>query len=236
MSRAGSWADGTLVDTVHLATVPEGIPLTTAAAMPVAYLTAYLALGHAGFEPGKSVLAPGAGGSVGNATYQLARALGASSVITTAGSPEKAAAARAAGMEAVIDLSREDLAARARELSGGAGVDIVVDAVGGTVAASALGALKFGGAAIVIGYPAGRIAPIRLTDLIWTGASVRGFSLFFEPPVRIAEAYAEIFSLAQCQAISPPIDRVAPLEDAAAALEHLIEKRPFGKVVLSIGG
>jgi NADPH:quinone reductase len=139
----------------------------------------------------------------------------------------------AAGMEAVIDLSREDLAARARELSGG-GVDIVVDALGGNVTASALGAIKFGGAAIVIGYPAGRISPIRLTDLIWTGASVRGFSLLFESPARIAEAYAEIFSLAERHAISPPIDRVAPLEDAAAALEHLIEKRPFGKVVLSV--
>ncbi len=140
MFRAGSWADGTVVDTAHLARVPEGVPLTTAAAMPVAYLTAYLTLRHAGFESGKSVLATGAGGSVGNATYQLARAMGASSVITTAGSPEKAAVARAAGMEAVIDLSSEDLAPRARELSGGPGVDIVVDAVGGAVAASALGA------------------------------------------------------------------------------------------------
>jgi NADPH:quinone reductase len=79
MFRAGSWAVGTVVDTVHLARAPKGVPLTTAAALPVAYLTAYLALGHAGFEPGKSVLAPGAGGSVGNGTYQLARALGASS-------------------------------------------------------------------------------------------------------------------------------------------------------------
>jgi NADPH:quinone reductase len=236
MFRAGSWAEGTVVDTAHLARVPEGVPLITASAMPVAYLTAYLALRHAGFEPGKSVLATGAGGSVGNATYQLARAMGASTVITTAGSPEKAAAARATAMERVIDLSSEDLAAKARELSGGAGVDMVVDAVGGGVAASALGALKFGGAAVVIGYSAGRIAPVRLTDLIWTGASVRGFNLFFEPPARIAEAYAEVFSLAAHKAISPAIDRVAPLEDAAAALEYLIEGRPFGKVVLSVGG
>jgi len=93
----------------------------------------------------------------------------------------------------------------------------------------------FGGAAVVIGYSAGRIAPVLLTDLIWTGASVRGFNLFFEPPARIAEAYGEVFSLAQRQAISPPIDRVAPLEDAVAALKYLIEGRPFGKVVLSVG-
>ena len=57
-----------------------------------------------------TVLAPGIGGSVGNATYQLARAQGASKVISTAGSAAKAAKARKLGFEDVVDLSEEGLA------------------------------------------------------------------------------------------------------------------------------
>jgi NADPH:quinone reductase-like Zn-dependent oxidoreductase len=163
MLRDGSWAEAVVVDVAHLARVPDGVPLATAAAMPVAYLTAYLALLQAGFSPGKSVLAPGAGGSVGNATYQLARAMGAARVMSTAGSAAKAAAARAAGMTDVIDLSVDDLAATARKLTDGSGVDVVIDALGGNITSSSLAALGFRGTAIVIGYSAGRKSLIRLT-------------------------------------------------------------------------
>lgn len=234
--RDGSWAEAAVVDAEHLARVPDEVPLATAGAMPVAYLTAYLALQQARFAPGKSVLAPGAGGSVGNATYQLARAMGAARVITTAGTPEKAEAARAAGMTDVIELSVDDLAASARKLTEGSGVDIVIDALGGSITSSSLGALGLGGKAMVIGYSAGRKSEIRLTDLIWTSSSVRGFNLFTFTPDAIAEAYEVIFSLLERGEIAPVIDRVQPLEEAAAALQHLIEDRPFGKVILSING
>jgi NADPH:quinone reductase-like Zn-dependent oxidoreductase len=234
--RDGSWADAAVVDVTHLARVPDRISLATAAAMPVAYLTAYLALQQAGFSPGKVVLAPGAGGCVGNATYQLARAMGAARVITTAGSADKAAAARAAGMTDVIDLNVDDLASSVGELTDGSGVDIAIDAIGGTVMSSCLAALRFGGKAIVIGYSAGRSSTIRLTDLIWKAASVRGFNLFLQRPEAIEQAYDEIFKLLERGDITPAIDETYPPEDAAAALRHLIEDRPFGKVVLSING
>src|SRR5262249_10837064 len=61
MLRHGTWADVAVVDAEHLTRVPEHVSLATAAAMPVAYLTAYLALHQAGFSPGKIVLAPGRG-------------------------------------------------------------------------------------------------------------------------------------------------------------------------------
>jgi hypothetical protein len=58
--------------------VPEAVEDVVAASLPVAYLTAEITLTLAGFKPGMTVLAPGISGSVGNATYQLARAQGAS--------------------------------------------------------------------------------------------------------------------------------------------------------------
>jgi NADPH:quinone reductase len=107
----GAWQEWLLARPEHLALVPDAIDDVVAASLPVAYLTAQTTLTLAGFKPGKTVLTPGIGGSVGNATYQLARAQGAGKVISTAGSVAKAAKARELGFEDVIDLTSEGLAA-----------------------------------------------------------------------------------------------------------------------------
>src|SRR5271163_32731 len=77
----GTWQEWLLVRPEHLALVPDAIADVVAASVPVAYLTAQVTLTLAGFKPGMTVLAPGIGGSVGNATCQLARAQGAGKVI-----------------------------------------------------------------------------------------------------------------------------------------------------------
>jgi NADPH2:quinone reductase len=105
----GAWQEWLLVRPEHLALVPDAIDEVVAASLPVAYLTAQVTLTLAGFKPGMTVLAPGIGGSVGNATYQLARAQGAGKVISTAGSAAKAAKARELGFEDVVDLTTVNL-------------------------------------------------------------------------------------------------------------------------------
>src|SRR5713226_2730994 len=134
----GSWQDWLLVRPEHLAFVPETISDVVAASLPVAYLTAQVTLTLAGFAPGKTVLAPGIGGSVGNATYQLARAQGAGKVISTAGSTAKAERAHALGFADVIDLTKEGLADGVRRITAGAGADVVVDSIGGSLTGEAL--------------------------------------------------------------------------------------------------
>src|SRR6202045_2337566 len=107
----GAWQEWLLARPEDLAFVPEAIDDVVAASLPVAYLTAQITLTLAGFKPGMTVLAPAVGGSVGNATYQVARAQRAGKVISTAGSAAKAARARGLGFEDVIDLTTEVLAA-----------------------------------------------------------------------------------------------------------------------------
>src|SRR6266478_9906926 len=107
VAENGTWQDWLLVRPEHLALVPDTIDDLLAASLPVAYLTAQVTLTLAGFKPGMTVLAPGIGGSVGNATFQLARAQGAGKVISTAGSAAKAAKARELGFEDVVDLTTE---------------------------------------------------------------------------------------------------------------------------------
>src|ERR1700704_2644896 len=127
----GTWQEWLLVRPEHLALVPDAIDDVAAASLPVAYLTAQVTLTLAGFKPDMTVLAPGIGGSVGNATYQLARAQRAGKVISTAGSAAKAARARELGFEDVVDLSAEGLAEGVRRITAGKGVDIVIQSIGG---------------------------------------------------------------------------------------------------------
>src|SRR6202166_1403487 len=116
----GAWQEWLLTRPEHLALVPEAMEDVVAASLPVAYLTAQITLTLAGFKPGMTVLAPGIGGSVGNAPYQLARAQGAGKVISTAGSAAKAAKARELGFEDAIDLTSEGLADGVRRITDGA--------------------------------------------------------------------------------------------------------------------
>jgi NADPH:quinone reductase-like Zn-dependent oxidoreductase len=199
----------------------------------VAYLTAQITLTLAGFKPGKTVLAPAIGGSVGNATYQLARALGAGKVISTAGSAAKAARARELGFEDVIDLTTEGLADGVRRITAGSGVDIVIESIGGTVTSEALSSLSLGGVLITLGYSAGRKTTIDVTDLIWKGARMVGFSLFAQSPTAIATAWRDIIPLIVGGSVKTIVERVYPLGEAGEALRHLTEDRPFGKVVLA---
>jgi NADPH:quinone reductase len=228
----GTWQEWLLVRPEHLALVPDAIDDAVAASLPVAYLTAQVTLTLAGFKPGVTVLAPGIGGSVGNATYQLARAHGAGKVISTAGSAAKAAKAHKLGFENVIDLSAEGLAEGVRRRTEGKGVDIVIDSIGGAIVSEALSSLAPGGVLITLGYSGGRKTTIDVTDLIWKRARMIGFSLFAQSPTATAAAWRAVIPLMVTGSVKPIVERVYSLSEAGAALRHLIEDRPFGKVVL----
>jgi NADPH:quinone reductase-like Zn-dependent oxidoreductase len=229
----GTWQEWMLTRPEDLALVPDEIEDAVAASLPVAYLTGQITLTLAGFSPGKTVLAPAIGGSVGNAVYQLARAQGAGKVISTAGSTAKAAKAHELGFDDVIDLTAEALADGVRRITAGRGAAIVIDSVGGAVTGDALSSLGLGGVLITLGYSAGRKTMIDVTDLIWKGTRMAGFSLFAQPPTAIAAAWREIVRLIVGGSIKPIVERVYPLSEAGEALRHLIEDRPFGKVTLT---
>jgi len=234
----GVFEDGTYREWIaarreDLCTIPESLDDATAGGATIAYLTAQATLMQAGFEPGRTVLAPAIGGSVGNAVTQLARAQGAKFAISTTTSTLKAEQARTLGYENVIDLSSESLGDGVKRIAGGRGVDIVIESVGGSLTGQALTALAPNGALVILGYSAGRTATIDLTDLIWKRARMSGFSLFAQPPAIIAEAWSRIIPLFASRGVKPVLERAYPLEEAAKAMRHLVEDRPFGRVVLT---
>jgi NADPH:quinone reductase len=100
------------------------------------------------------------------------------------------------------------------------------------VTSEALSSLATGGVLITLGYSAGRKTTIDVTDLIWKRARMAGFSLFAQSPTAIATAWQDVIPLVVTGSVKPIVERVYALPEAGAALRHLIEDRPFGKVVL----
>jgi NADPH:quinone reductase-like Zn-dependent oxidoreductase len=232
VSEGGSYGEWIAVRDEDLCLIPDNIDDAIAGGIPVAYLTAQITLTQAGFEPGKTVLAPAIGGSVGNAVTQLARAQGAGKAISTTTNPAKAKQARALGFDDVIDLTAESLADGVARITAGRGVDIVIDGVGGAQTGQALAALAHHGVLTSLGYSAGRKTAIDVTDLIWKQASMRGLNLFAQSQAIKAAAWATIVLLLTSGRVKPIVERTYELGDAAEALRHLIEDRPFGRVVL----
>ena len=108
-----------------------------------------------------------------------------------------------------------------------------IESIGGAVTSEALSSLGLGGVLITLGYSAGRKTTIDVTDLIWKRARIAGFSLFAQSPTAIVSAWRDIIPLIVRGSVKPIIERVYPLSEAGEALRHLIEDRPFGKVVLA---
>src|SRR6201986_3988784 len=235
----GAFEDGTYREWIavrkeDLCLIPDNVDDVSAAGIPVAYLTAQVALTLAGFRSGKSVLAPAIGGSVGNAVTQLARALGAKHAISSTTNPAKAERAKALGFNEVIDTSREKLVDGVRRITDGYGADIVIDGIGGEVLSEALGALAPQGSLTTLGYSASRETTIDVTDLIVPQGSIRGLNMFRQPQATVTDAWKAIVSLLQSGAIKPIVAKTFPLAEAADALRYLVEDRPFGRGVLTI--
>lgn len=241
-ARSGTWQDYVTAGPTEAVRVPDNLSDIEAAAVPVAYLAAQLALTHGvGFTPGMSLLIPGIGGSVGNAAVQLARIHGAGRVITTAGRTEKAERARAQGYEDVIDLSQESLSEGVMRLTDGKGVDMALDSIGGPITGEAVKALSPGGKVIQMGYPAGTDLTVNAVALIWNtlghtaSVGIQGFNIYFLPGEAFGEAWGVLLPLLRSGQVKPLLDdRTFPLEEAAEATRHLVEDRPYGKVVLTM--
>lgn len=229
----GVWQEYLAVYPQELLRTPEHVSDEEAATFPVGFFSAQACLNKADFAPGKSVLSLAAGGAVGNAGVQLAKAQGASLVITTAGSAAKAKAAEAAGFEHVINLENESISDGVARITGGKGVDVVIDSIGGNLTGDAIHALGRNGIIVNIGYSAGTQITANITDFVWKGLQMRGQSLngWFNQEEQAA-VWNQLLPLLADGKIKPTVAKVFDAADAAEAQRYLIEDRPFGKVLL----
>jgi NADPH:quinone reductase len=230
----GAFADCLLASPHQLIALPDEVDLAIGGSFLQVYGTAWFAFTkRTVVRTGEVVLVTGAGGGVGLAAVDVARALGAR-VIAVASTEEKRRLALATGAEAVIDPLSEDLKTRARELTDGAGVDLVYDVAGGPVSEPALRTLRFDGRFLVVGFPGG-IAKVPLNLVLLNNRTVIGVEWGGWIPRHVEENRAMIGEILQAIVrgdLRPVRPTERPLTDARAVLSDLLERRAAGKYVL----
>ncbi len=238
----GAYAEKLVADTTTCYPMPEGMSFEVGAALGLVYQTAHFALvDRAGFEVGETVLVLGASGGIGTASVQLAKALGAATVIAGVLGDANAQVATAAGADHVIDLDMDELHSGVRaavhEVTDGRGVDIVIDPVGGAANAAALRAMAWCGRMVIIGFASGEIPSIKANYLLVKNISVAGiqWSDYRErQPRRVAKVQEQIFGLWARGLLNPQISQTLPLARFADGLGMLKAGESQGKIILTV--
>lgn len=220
--------------------LPAGVDFDAAAAMGLAYQTAYFALTDRGkLAPGEIVLVNGASGGVGLAAINLAKPLGAGVVLAGLTTPSKAEAVLAAGADAVIDLTKDDLKdslrAQVMEATAKRGVDLAFDLVGGAVFDATLRAIADQGRCVVAGFTSGTIPSVRTNYLLLKNIGVLGMTInsyIKQRSPKLGHAQAALFELLLAGKIDPNIMERFPFERFMDAIRLLEDRKIVGKSVL----
>lgn len=239
----GAYAEKLRVKAVNVFRMPSGVTFAKGAALGLAYQTAHFALvERARMQRGDVVLVLGASGGIGIAALQLAKAMGAKTVIGAVRGESNAKIARRAGADATFDLGSSDihngLRDMVRKLTDGHGADIVIDPVGGAANAAALRALAWRGRLVIVGFAAGEIPVIQTNYLLLKNIEVSGlqWSDFRDrTPEWVAKVQQELFDLHVAGKIDPFINHTFPLDEFKSALSLLRDGKVQGKLVLTIG-
>jgi NADPH:quinone reductase-like Zn-dependent oxidoreductase len=224
--RNGACCERLVLPAVNLLRVPEGVALEAAAALPVAFTTAWHMLFERGrLARGETLLVQGASSGVGSAAVQLGSWLGARVIAATRG-PAKGARVRALGADEVIDAARERIHLRVMQLTGRAGADVVFEHVGPATWDESLRSAAYGGRIVTCGGTTGALAPTRLPFLFGRRLEIHGVTL------GPRAALARVLALVAGGELRAVIDRVLPLAECRRGHELLEAGSVFGKLVL----
>lgn len=230
----GGYASHVTVPRAAVFPIPAGVSLGQAATLMQSYATARFTLTRRmRLEAGEWVAVLGAGGGVGLATIDVAKALGAR-VVACASSRDKLDAAQAAGADALVAYDDVDLKTAIREATGG-GADVVVDPVGGTKADAALRSLRWGGRYAVIGFAGGGIPSLPANQVLLNNRTIVGVdwgAWTMRDPAGNAALVAEVLADVAAGRLHPVEPVTYALDDVVHCLSDLESRRVVGKAIL----
>lgn len=234
----GAYAEFAVVPIGMLLRVPDRFSYEEAAAIPEAFLTAYLNLFTLGkLEAGGSVLIHAGGSGVGTAAVQLARAAGAR-VFATAGTDAKLARCRELGAELTVNYKREPFVKRVLDATDGAGVNLVLDFIGAPYWNDNLKVLVRGGILTTIGLLGGGRGDLDMGAILGKSLTVTGTTLRSLPlpqKIELNRAFAQFaMPLFEAGELSPVLDTIFTLGEAADAHRMMEANRNTGKIVLRV--
>ncbi|WP_439944439.1 NAD(P)H-quinone oxidoreductase [Streptomyces sp. BBFR115] len=225
----GGYAQKVAVPAGQLLTIPEGIGLAEAAALPEVTATVWSNIVMtAGLKAGETLLVHGGAGGVGTMAIQIAKALGAR-VVTTVGGPEKVAQARELGADEAVDYRTQDFADFGP-------YDVILDVIGGDYLERNIRSLAADGRLVVIGLQNGLEGQLNLAEIVFKRVSVHGTTLRTrskeEKAAIVAEVQKHVWPMIESGAVRLVIDRTVPLAEAAEAHRLMEAGGHTGKILL----
>lgn len=223
---SGTMAEYVVLPAGNVLPLPDGVSFEEGAAFPLVTLTAWhMLVSRAGVKAGEIVLVHAGGSGVGTVAIQIAKLHGAR-VLTTVGSPDKAARVRALGADETINHRTHDFLDEVRRLTGKRGVDIVVETIGEETWDRSLKALAKGGRMVTCGATSGYQGTTDIRYIFSRGLSILGSTM---------GSRNELLTVARLvgeKRLHPVIDRVLPLEKIAEGHRAMSERSVFGKIVV----
>ena len=234
----GAYAELVVVPAGIAMRIPDNLTYEQAAAIPEAFLTAYLNLFTLGkLQAGETVLIHAGASGVGTAGIQLARAAGAR-VIVTAGSEEKLAFCTELGAEVAINYKQESFAQRVLDVTDQRGVNVILDFVGAAYWNANLQALALDGRLMLIGMMGGAAGQLEIDTIMAKRLTITGTTLRRTPmpqKIELTQQFADFalprFERGELKAI---VSAVYPLREAATAHRLMESNQNIGKIVLKV--
>jgi putative PIG3 family NAD(P)H quinone oxidoreductase len=236
----GGYAEYVAVPAAQVLPIPDGWSAVEAATLPENLFTVYDNLiARAGLQHRETALIHGGSSGIGTMAIMLARAWGATPVVT-AGSDEKCAACVSLGAEYAINYKQADFVAEAKRFTNGAGVNVVLDLVGGSYLEKNLDVLATEGRIAILATQGGATGVLNIGKLMQKRARVMGSTMRARTPEqkgRVAQALRrDVWPLLPAKnPIRPVVDKVFPLRDARLAHARMESGEHIGKIVLTTG-
>ncbi|MGT2464108.1 zinc-binding dehydrogenase [Sinomonas atrocyanea] len=226
----GAVAEYAAVPIASVLSLPPELPLGSAAAAPLNFLTARFALlDRGGLRAGEDVVVLGGGGGIGTAAIQVARLAGAGSVAAVASTPERRATAAALGAAPV--LAPGELAGRR------ATADVLIDPVGGPYAVQALAVLRDFGRHVVVGFAGGEVTAPKLNRAVYRNLSHvgAGWGTFAERfPDRVTASWLELADHLAAGRLRAVVGAEGPMGETADLLRRLADRSLPAKAVVLV--
>ena len=234
----GAMAEQAIAPADRVFRIPAAMTFEQAAGFPVTYGTAYYALvDRARLEAGETLLVHGAAGGAGSVAVEIGKLLGAT-VIATAGSDAKVAAAKRFGADHGINYATQSVKDAVKALAP-EGADVVFDPVGGDVFDQSLRCVAADGRILVIGFASGRIPSVPANLLLVKNIAVvgvywGGFTRRY--PAKNRANFETMLGWFEEGRLKPPATTSYPLVDAAQAMKALLARQSTGKLVIATRG
>jgi NADPH:quinone reductase len=232
----GAFAEQVAVPAQNVVPIPDSVDFAIAAAIPVMYGTAYIALKHrAQLQVGETLLVTGATGATGSAAVQIGKHLGAKVIATTSGA-EKVQRVKDLGADYAIDYKQENVAERIKEFTQGKGVNVAFETVGGDLFEAAIQSMASEGRLLPIGMASGIVPELSMIRVLAGNFAIVGtdfahYTLHHLDLVR--QGLAEILSCHQDGIFKDLSVKTMPLEQAVEAIAQ-VHQGAGAKVVLTM--